>query len=106
MNFAHAFGGTPLHAAVSHGPGTAMAKWLLASGAKINVRDRAGQTPLHRAAEVGRADLVILFLHSGADVTMKDKNNRTPVEVATEQRLEKIVDLLKQPPASLPPGKN
>jgi ankyrin repeat protein len=42
---------------------------LLEEGADVGARDHAGYTPLHAAAELGRAQIVRILLRAGADVT-------------------------------------
>lgn len=51
---------------------------LLARGADLRATDPVGQTPLHVAAAVGRADLAALLLEGGAEVGARDENAASP----------------------------
>jgi hypothetical protein len=65
---------TPLHRATSN---PTVLKALLERGAEVNVRDSAGETPLHWAAR-HNAESVKLLLEAGANPSIKDKEGRTP----------------------------
>ncbi len=58
-----------------------MIRLLLAKGADVNVKDNAGETPLHSAAMNGSVDVTTLLLANGADVNAKDNQGRTPLEM-------------------------
>ncbi len=55
---------------------------LIKRGAKINVQDKYGETPLMRAAYHGNNWAVGEFLKHGADVTIKDKKGQTALDWA------------------------
>jgi ankyrin repeat protein len=57
-------------------------KLLLAAGADPNVKDYAGFTPLHNAAEDGHAECMPLFLEKGADLEARTDNDATPLGIA------------------------
>ncbi len=57
---------------------TAAALALLEGGADINVRDRAGNTALHLAAQVGDMKLVRALLAKGADPNARTPKSTTP----------------------------
>jgi len=60
------------------------ARWVVAQGLDINVRDHYERTPLHRQAIVG-SDSVNVLLELGADVHAKDKyDSDTPLHMAAE----------------------
>ncbi|SPQ23476.1 8f130bd3-c285-4eb8-adf4-5f175b419792 [Thermothielavioides terrestris] len=59
----------------------ACTKVLLEGGARVDVRDGYGRTPLHWAAESGNADVVRLLVEAGADLTAAGHNGSTPLEV-------------------------
>jgi len=79
---------------------------LLAAGARLDVHDRTGNTPLHQAAKVNDLESVLKFLEAGAD---PDATNRIGVtfqrylglenpklrNAATRRNLRKIDDWLR-----------
>ncbi|XP_060810673.1 histone-lysine N-methyltransferase EHMT2 [Amyelois transitella] len=68
-------GMTALHMCSSQGGrrAEAVARELLAAGARAGARDRGGWTPLVWAAEHGHAGILRLLLQNGADATATDK---------------------------------
>jgi ankyrin repeat protein len=74
---------TPLLLAVAHG-GPEEVKTLLDAGAKVNVQDVRGMTPLMLAIGTDRADprVVKLLLAKGADSAVKSKNGETAADWA------------------------
>jgi cytohesin len=50
-----------------------IADLLLAKGAIVNAKDKAGRTPLYTAADEGRKKIVVLLLARGADVNARNK---------------------------------
>ncbi|MHB8453914.1 MAG: ankyrin repeat domain-containing protein [Acidiferrobacterales bacterium] len=69
----------------------AMAKSLVARGAKVNARDQFGDTPLHWAAGHGNTAVVRLLIAHGADVNARDLHGETPLFGADNKA---VVDLL------------
>ena len=55
---------------------------LLNAGARVDVRDRHGSTPLHYAARTNQEYLVRRILEAGADTRATDGQLRTPRDVA------------------------
>jgi ankyrin repeat protein len=81
-------GQMPLHVA-TYPEGEAIARLLIAAGAKLDARDMYEGTPLHRAAQYwatrtpDAAETVArLLIESGADVTAIDHAMRTPLHWA------------------------
>ena len=66
---------TPVHRATDQ---PAVLAALIKRGAKVNVQDSDGQTPLHWAALVDNVASVKLLLAAGADPLIKDSDGRTP----------------------------
>ena len=58
---------------------------LLASGARVNQRDRQGMTPLYYAACSGWARLTALLLKHGADPTLRADNGERPLDAVLRQ---------------------
>lgn len=59
------------------------AEILLDKGARLDVRDSDGDTPLSKAASFqGRASLIQFFLEKGADVNNQDRKGKTPLSEA------------------------
>lgn len=47
------------------------------------MKDEHGNTPLHRAAELGLVQICRFLIANGADVTVKNANNSTAMDIAT-----------------------
>ena len=67
-------------------------KQHLAAGADVNVKDRAGLTPLHFAADYGHKEVVELLIAKGGDVNTKDDGGMTPLDFAEGE----LADLLRK----------
>lgn len=80
-------GVTPLHLAVAHQQpekSLQMATALLLSGADPNVQQHGGWTPLHEAAALGRAKILVLLLDHGANPNAVTADGKTPGQKARE----------------------
>jgi|GEM_PF-2766675 len=74
---------------------------LLLSPTTVNARDSSGNTPLHKAASVGKKEVVELLLAHGADVKArievdneKDAIGDTPLHVAVSRGRTEVAELL------------
>ncbi len=88
---------TPLHSAVANrGPATAlkMTRELLARGAKVNVSQAGGWTPLHQAAAHGQEPLIRLLIAHGAERNAQSDDGRTPLAMAEERGHKAVLALL------------
>jgi ankyrin repeat protein len=74
---------TPLHSAVA-GRNPDAVGFLLAAGAKPNVRQQGAYTPLHSAANNGDERSTRLLLDHGADPTLQSDDGKTPADMAND----------------------
>jgi ankyrin repeat protein len=68
---------------------------LLDRGARLNVHDNEGRTPLHWAVQIRSIQFVRLFLEHGADVNARNKSDKTPSQLVSTKDHE-IVELLSE----------
>jgi ankyrin repeat protein len=88
------YGHTALHLAVYRSD-AALARAALASGAQVDVRDRADLTPLMIAAGAGACDVAHVLLSAGADVNATSGPQRLqPVHLAALQGTPEMLELL------------
>lgn len=55
---------------------TDLVKFLLSQGARPNIQDKKGRTPVMLAAELGNTDIVILLAQNYADLTLEDAEGK------------------------------
>ena len=82
----------PIHSAAAGRE--AVARLLVARGAKVNVAQRHGWTPLHSAAQNGHAQLVDALLAAGADPNATNEGGVTAADLARKGGHQAIVDRL------------
>lgn len=87
-------GATALHCAVATGQ-TAVVEQLLAHGTQASVRDEAGYSALHLAAERGDYRTVRALVKAGADVDAT-VGDCTPLDLARRARQHQVAALLSQ----------
>ena len=86
---------TLLHFAAFH-DNAKLVKLLFFHKAPLNAKTDSGFTPLHTAASLNSVSAGKALLDAGADVNAKDGKGRTPLNVATEEKNQKMIDLLKK----------
>lgn len=87
-------GDTPLHMAVKNGYRKSI-QLLIAKGANVNARNKAGQTPLFYAIGENIQDIAELLLEHGADVNIKNTSGKTPLSIAQENNNSDLIKLLR-----------
>ncbi len=85
--------GTPLHKAATEGQ-LAVAKFLLANGADIERKSKAGYPPLYLAAKNGRNSMVELLLSKGADIQAGSADGYSPLHIAASRGYLTIAETL------------
>ncbi len=83
----------PLHSACAAGQG-AIVGLLLEAGAKPNVIQVGGYTPLMTAASLGNAPVVDMLLKYGADAAVKSDDDRIAADFAKAADFEGLMDKL------------
>lgn len=94
-------GRTSLHYAVfnPHVRSLEMVIKLLNLGADVNCLDNDRRTPLHHAAESGRARLIPLLVQRGATTGTREKiKGRTPLELAANDHIKELIIVHSSPP--------
>jgi truncated hemoglobin YjbI len=81
---------TALHMAARRG-NIPVAEALLDCGADLEARDKLGETPLRRAVNCGKAEMVAFLLSQGADVQNKGKSGLTPWQVARGAAMKQLL---------------
>ena len=69
-------------------------KQIKTSGAKINAKDKDGDTPLHAAAKKNLLDAAGLLIEKGAKVNVRSENGSTPLHRATDDDSVEVARLL------------
>ena len=81
VNAQNKLGETPLHLATISPTGLGVIRDLLSHGARTDVRDNKGRSPLHRAAGTGRAEIVSTLLKAGARADTLDEQGLSPLDL-------------------------
>lgn len=84
-----------LHWSAASEPGEQMIPYLISRGAKLNLQDHDGFTPLHAYAIVGRTYGLAALLNNGADPNIFSyRTNLTPLHVAVQHNRVETANLL------------
>jgi ankyrin repeat protein len=59
-----------------------LAEYLVWAGARVDLADAQGDTPLHHAAQLGLQHIVESLLERNADPLLRNKSNETPYDVS------------------------
>jgi truncated hemoglobin YjbI len=81
---------TALHMAARRG-NIRVAEALLDCGANIEARDKLSDTPLRRAVNCGKVDMVAFLLSRGADAQAKGSRGLAPWQVARGSAMKKLL---------------
>jgi len=87
----------PIHSAAAHRDMTAslsMVRLLVEHGAKVNVAQQGGWTPLHQAADHGHEELARYLLKMGADRTLEADDRRIAADMARGSGYPHLAELL------------
>lgn len=87
-------GFTPLYAAAETNLSIEYITMMLQRNAKVNLPSKGNVTPLMKAVELGRANIVKLFLEYGADPSLKDDTGATALIYAAKNKQSAMVPLL------------
>jgi len=71
-----------------------LAKQYINAGAKLNVKDTAGETTLITAVKSGKLDLAEILINAGADLNESSANGMSPLAWAVNYNQARIVDML------------
>lgn len=94
---------TPLHLAVSLHSGLEMIKLFLDHKAKVNVKNKLGETPLYTAVDYEDLKMVKLLLKHRADASLENQSQDTPLHMAVLSNNIQIVKLLLSHGAPISP---
>ena len=82
-----------------------VARYLIKRGAKVNVKDNKGFTPLHMAVMNGYVNLIPLLLNSGANIDALDNNGTSPLFRAIHKKQYEAMKILLERGADVYAGK-
>ena len=70
------------------------ARWLIANGAEVNAKNKAGSTPLHGAARENAVAVAELLIAKGAEVNAKNNDGWTLLHRAAGNNATEVAELL------------
>lgn len=95
-NFVNSYDQSMLIEAMREGTDVKIVKALLEAGANPNTKDYNGLSPLVRATQFLRPDIVQLLLQHGADINSKTNIGKSVLDVAKDQVNQDLVDWAKE----------
>ncbi len=91
----------PLDRAAGRDGGQEIVMVLIMDGAKVNVTDERGWTPLHFAAMKGRVENAKILIKNSAEVNAKDRLGKTPLHWAVSRGGKEMVAYLRSQDGTL-----
>ena len=82
---------TPLHKAAGSDDSLGVVELLLNRGARLDVMNFFGETPLHRAAGSDSLGVVELLLNRGARVDATDDFDEAPIDKTEDQAVRSLL---------------
>jgi len=73
----------------------------LDASADIDARDKDGLTPLHRAAQLGTAEIINMLLDAGADIESRTETGTTPLHYAAYRTDKNALNVLLETGANI-----
>ena len=95
-------GFSPLHICALYNQ-VALARHLISIGGDARSANNWNDTPLHRAATQGYAEMCQLLLDAGADPDFEDWRNRSPADYAKEEVSARTLSNRASTPRERPP---
>ncbi|MDB6119282.1 MAG: ankyrin repeat-containing protein, partial [Verrucomicrobiaceae bacterium] len=83
-----------IHDAADTGDVAVIEKLIGADSTAVNLKDKAGDLPLHHAVQKGQAKAVTLLLEKGADVNARGFDDWTPLHWAAKMGSKTLCKLL------------
>jgi len=60
-------------------------------GANVNAVDESRKSPLHFAAEAGKASIIPILVQNGASTAMQDLKQKTPIDLACSAHIRELI---------------
>jgi ankyrin repeat protein len=68
-----------------------IARMLIDAGANVNVQNKRGRTPLHRAASDGSVEIARMLIDAGARKDIPNEDGKFPYDLTTNEELKKLL---------------
>jgi ankyrin repeat protein len=60
-------------------------------GANVNAVDESRKSPLHFAAQAGKASIIPILVQNGASTAMSDLSGKTPIDLACSSHIRELI---------------